>query len=52
MLVLERQAGAQRSGEVAEVQRARRTIPGEYHLTVCGGDSRRGVRPWGSSRDW
>ena len=52
VLVLECQTGSERAGEVAEVQRAGRTIPGEYHLTVCGGDSRRGVRLWGSSRDW
>jgi hypothetical protein len=52
VLVLECQAGLERTGEVPEVQRAGRTIPREYHLTVRGGDSRRGVRPWGSSRDW
>jgi hypothetical protein len=35
VVVLERQTGTEGAGVVAEVQRARRTIPSEYHLARC-----------------
>ena len=52
VLVLERQAGAQGASEVAEVEWARRTIPGEYHLALRGGRCPSVGRSWGFSRHW
>ena len=51
VLVLERQAGAERSGEVAEVQRTRRSIAGEHDLSPHCGSCLPGLPPGDRLRD-